>query len=607
MDVAEAAREAEWVHPSFVAELFMGRYQRGLMFPYPEQSAADRQAGDEFCAKLDAFLRANLDADEVDRTREIPAAVVRGLADLGCFGIKIPVQYGGLGMSQVNYNRAMRIVASVCGSTAVFLSAHQSIGVPQPLKLFGTEEQKRKYLPRFAKGAVSAFALTEPNVGSDPANMLTTATPTADGSAWILNGEKIWCTNGNVADVLIVMARTPDKIVEGKARRQITAFIVEKEFPGFEIAHRCDFMGLKAIQNGLLRFKDMRVPRENVLWETGAGLKLALVTLNTGRLTVPACMTGMGQRSVEIVRAWSNKRVQWGLPIGKHELTAGKIAWMTAQTFAMDAVTWYCSAQADHHGADIRLEAAMSKLFTTEAGWKIVDEAVQIRGGRGYETSLSLKGRGEEGIPVERMLRDARINLIIEGTSEIMRLFIAREAVDRHMKIAFDLFKPGVPLSGRIRALGRATAFYAVWYPGTLLRSLAARLTPGGLPAGLGGHDRFVRRSVPRLARAVFHSMLRFGPGLEKRQRTLARLVDIGTDLFAMSASLSRAAQYLAANPADRTPAAAASVFCEEARRRVRANFRALWFNDDTDEYRLAQDVLAGKVLWLEKGIAGNL
>jgi len=607
LDVAEAAREAEWQHPSFVAELFMGRFQRGLVFPYPEQSDADRAIGDAYCAKLDAFLRANLDPDEVDRTREIPPAVIRGLAEMGALAMKVPQEYDGQGMSQVNYNRAIRVVASYCGSTAVFLSAHQSIGVPQPLKLFGTPEQKKKYLPRFAKGAISAFALTEPNVGSDPATMLTTATPTEDGSAYIINGEKLWTTNGPNADILIVMARTPDLIVKGKPRKQITAFIVEKTMPGFEVVHRCDFMGLKAMQNGLLRFTNVRVPKENILWEPGAGLKLALITLNTGRLTVPAAVTGMAQRALTIAREWCNKRVQWGAPIGRHELTAMKISWMAAQTFAMDAITWFVSALADRKGYDIRLEAAMSKLFTTEAGWKIADEAVQLRGGRGYETAPSLKARGEEAIPAERMLRDSRINLIIEGTSEIMRLFIAREAVDRHMKLAYDLFKPGTPVSAKLKTVFKAAGFYGVWYPGLWLRSLVAPFSGFGLPAGLGRYERFVRRMTHKLARSVFHAMLRHGPGLEKKQRTLGRLVDIGTDLFAMSAALARAESLLKRNPADQSPAELATVFCEEAGRRVCRNFSELVWNDDRDEYRLAQDVLAGKAAWLEKGVIGNL
>ncbi len=607
MAVAEAARETEWKHPSFVAGLFMGRFRPELIIPFPEQSEEDRRIGDEFCARLDVFLRERLDPDEVDRTREIPAEVLKGLAELGCFGMKIPKEYGGLGLSQVNYNRAVMVVASWCGSTATWLSAHQSIGVPQPLKLFGTPEQKKKYLPRFAKGEVSAFALTELDAGSDPANMKTTATPVDDGAAYVINGEKLWCTNGPVADVLVVMAKTPSITVNGKERKQITAFIVEKTMPGFEVLHRCDFMGLKAIQNGVLRFTNMKVPSENILWGLGKGLKLALITLNTGRMTVPAAVTGMAKRALTMIRKWCNERVQWGSPIGQHEFVSAKISWMAAQTFAMDAVTWLGSSLADKGGADIRLEAAMAKLFCTEAGWRIADEAVQIRGGRGYETALSLKARGEEPIAAERMMRDARINLIIEGTSEIMRLFIAREAVDRHMKLAYDLFRPEVPLGAKIKTALRAALFYAVWYPRLWFHLAWPPRYAGWMPGRLATHMRFAVRASHRLARGVFHSMVRFGPKLEKRQRTLGRIVDIGTDLFAMAATLSRAKSLHDRNPADRTPEELADVFCREARDRVNRNFSRLCCNDDVAEYRLANHVLEGRMAWLEQGVIGNL
>src|SRR3989338_7578562 len=276
LDVAEAAREVSWSYPSFVGDLFTGKLRWDLIFPFPGQSAEDKKIGDEFTARLEKFLKENLDADAVDREGDIPDSVIKGLTDLGCFGMKIPKEYGGLGLSQVNYNRAVAMVASHCGSTAVLLSAHQSIGVPQPLKLFGTPEQKKKYLPLFAKGAISAFALTEPEVGSDPAAMSTTATQVDNGDYYLLNGQKLWCTNGNIADVLVVMAKTPPKMVHGKEKTQITAFIVEKGAPGFEVMHRCSFMGLKGIQNGLLRFKDVKVPKENIIWGLGQGLKLVL-------------------------------------------------------------------------------------------------------------------------------------------------------------------------------------------------------------------------------------------------------------------------------------------------------------------------------------------
>ncbi|MBI3087680.1 MAG: acyl-CoA dehydrogenase family protein, partial [Candidatus Omnitrophica bacterium] len=250
LEVTEAAREAVQ-HASFLGDLFMGRFRLDLVVPYPTQSEEDRRIGDGYLRRVETFLREHLDPDEVDRTGELPAHVIEGLARLGCFGMKIPQPYGGVGLSQVNYNRVISLVASYCGSTAVWLSAHQSIGAPQPLMLFGTEEQKRRYLPRLAAGTVSAFALTELGVGSDPANMDTTAMPVDGGDSYLLNGEKLWCTNGPVAEVVVVMARTPSVTVGGRERKQITAFIMEKSMPGFEVVHRCDFMGLKGIQNGV--------------------------------------------------------------------------------------------------------------------------------------------------------------------------------------------------------------------------------------------------------------------------------------------------------------------------------------------------------------------
>ncbi len=602
LEVAEEAREQEWVHPSFIAELFEGRVRWDLILPFPGQSEADRKIGDEFLARLEKCLLQNIDADEVDRTGEIPARAIQALAELGCFALKIPKEYGGMGFSQINYNRILQLVASHCASTSVWLSAHQSIGVPQPLMLFGTEEQKKKYLPRFRKGDISAFALTEPEVGSDPARMKTTATPVDGGASYVINGEKLWCTNGPVADIMVVMAQTPSKVVKGREKKQITAFIVEKTMPGVEVIHRCQFMGLHGIQNGLLRFKNVKVPRENILWKEGHGLKLALVTLNTGRLTMPAAVTGGAKWCLAVSRIWANQREQWGGPIGKHEAVAAKIASMSATTFAMESMHLLTAAMADGKKTDIRLEAAIAKLFCTEASWRIIDATIQIRGGRGYESASSLKARGEKPWAVERLMRDCRINTIIEGTSQIMRLFIAREALDSHIRRIFPILDSKTSFLNKIKLVFQTTAHYAMWYPSQwLYGNRVPRDT--AIPAKLRRHFDYADKTAHRLARSLFHAMMIHRQGLEKKQLLLTRLVNIGTDLFGMAISCSRAVSLSSKNSSDTSAIELADLFSRQARGRIEKQFRSLFHNDDPFAYHVAQETLKGKYRWLEEGI----
>ncbi len=600
LEFAEASRESEWKYPSFALKLFHGFVDWKLISPFPMQPPEDKRLGDEYLEKLGKLLKEKLDPNEVDRTGIIPQDVMKGLGELKAFAIKIPKEYGGLGFSQYNYNRIIHYVASFCGSTAVLLSAHQSIGVPQPLKLFGTEEQKKKYLPMFSSGTVSAFALTEVNAGSDPRMMTTTATPIEDGKTFLLNGEKLWCTNGLIAGVIVVMAVTPSKIVRGKEKKQITAFIVETSTPGIEMVQRCQFMGLHGIQNGLMRFHDVRVPQENIILGEGEGLKLALMTLNTGRLTLPAASTGIGKWCLSVVRQWSAKRKQWGSVIGEHESVALKLGYIASHTFAMEAMTYLTSAMADDKKKDIRLEAAIAKYFCTDHSWKIVDETLQIRGGQGYETSDSLKKRGMDPYPVERVLRDVRINLIIEGTSEIMHLFIAREALDPHLSRLMPLLDERTSPGAKAKAALYMIFYYALWYPKMWLPTLSSLIVERAQP--LYGHMMFVRAASKRLARTIFHHIMRHQQKLESQQGLLNRFVDIGTDLFAISAVCSYA-KSLQDDATKKNSLELADLFCQQAKARIKKNFREVSCNADRQHRRVARRLLAGDFKWMETDI----
>jgi alkylation response protein AidB-like acyl-CoA dehydrogenase len=558
--------------------------------------------GEEFCARMREFCEASVDGALIERDARIPDEVVKGLAAIGAFGMKISPEYGGLGLTNLYYNRALIIAGSASAVLGALLSAHQSIGVPQPLALFGTDEQKQRYLPRCARGEISAFLLTEPDVGSDPARLSTTATPSDDGSQYVLNGVKLWTTNGVVADLLVVMARVPKS--EGH-RGGITAFVVEGNAEGVTVERRNAFMGLRGLENGVTRFHEVTVPAANRIGKEGQGLKIALATLNTGRLSLPASCAAAGKLAVKFAREWSAERVQWGRPVGEHEAVAKKIAFIAATAYALEAVVELSSQLADDKRNDIRIEAALAKLWCSEMAYKMADELVQIRGGRGYETAESLAARGERGVPAEQLLRDLRINRIFEGSSEIMRLFIAREAVDAHLSVAGELIDPKAATGQRARAAARAGGFYAKWLP-TLVAGEGQLPGTYGEFGPLASHLRYVERASRKLARATFYGMARWQGRLERKQGFLGRIVDIGAELFAMSAACVRARMDAATGAeTDRGRVAfeLADLFCAQARHRAEELFAQLWSNTDAADTALARHVLAGRYGWLEDGI----
>lgn len=588
-EVAEAARERTWRGESFIRELFQGRLRLDLIHPFPRPNL-DRPRFRELYEGLKRFLEEKVDPQRIDETGEYPREVIEGLAALGAFGMKVPEAYGGLGLTHPEYVRVMQLLGSYDANVTALLSAHQAIGVPQPVKLFGSDELKREYLPRCARGAISAFALTEPAVGSDPARLATRCTKTPEGD-WIIDGQKLWCTNGTLAELLVVMARDP-------ATDRINAFVVEAAWPGVKVEHRSRFMGLRALANGVVSFDGVRVTARNLIGEEGAGLRIALATLNTGRLSLPAATTGVAKTCLETCRKWAAAREQWGRPIGEHEAIAHRLADMAATTFAMEAVSDLVADLADRPGMDIRLEAAAAKEWNTTRCWSIVDTTLQVRGGRGYETEASLEARGEPPVGVERWLRDCRINLIFEGSSEVMHLFMAREAVDTHLTVAGALVDPRAGLVEKALALPRVAAYYAWWYPTRFVGWSRWPRFAGWGP--LAPHVRWAARAAGKLARAVFHGMVRHGPGLERKQAFLFRTVDIAMELFATSAALSRAR--LLGTPEARE---LADLFARGARRRVEALFRALWANDDALTTRVGHRVLHGAHVAVEAGGMG--
>jgi alkylation response protein AidB-like acyl-CoA dehydrogenase len=582
----------------FAKSLFFGQFKAPLLFPYPELRADEQQAVTKAVHDVDRFFREKVDSFAIDRNADIPADVVAGLAELGVLGMTAPAEFGGRGFGQYAYTRIMEVIGGHDGAVAVFVNAHHSIGI-RALLLFGTEEQKRRWLPDLVNGKkLGAFALTEPEAGSDAANVQTQALPSPDGKTYYLTGQKRYITNGGIAQVLTVMARTP---VPGSSETKVTAFLVTPDMPGFEVVEaRMPKCGIRGTATARLAFHNMPVPAENILGQLGKGLRLALTVLDFGRTTFGASCAGAAKTCVRASIEHANRRVQFKETLGEFELIKKKIAFMAANAFAIEATTSQCAAFIDRGSEDFMVETAMLKVFSTDALWTIVNDTLQIYGGQGYFSTD----------PYERMMRDARINLIGEGANEVLKAFIAvvgMRGVGEHLQgVLAALSKPLSGL-GKVFRFGRD--------------QLAARFSTPEIPVqsqALQPQAQALARRVRDFGLAVQQTLVHFrtrarqeknGSGTSEELKIMEvvlrsqymqeRLADAACDLYASSCTLSRL-DYLLQHTGNGDPervrdAQAGRYFLTLADRRIKQSLAALWDNDDSMTTTTADAYLRAK------------
>jgi acyl-CoA dehydrogenase family member 9 len=554
----------------FAKSLFFGQFKGDVLFPYPRLNAEQQTASDEMAAKVQTYADAHIDHMKIDREARIPDSVVDGLAKLGLYGLTIPHEYGGRGFNQQQYLKCMEILGGHCASTAVFVNAHHSIGV-RALVLFGSKEQQAKWLPGLLDGSkLCAFALTEPEAGSDAGGVQTTATPTEDGSAFLLNGIKHYITNGGIAQILTVMARTPD----GKGGTKVTAFLVTPDMPGFEVMEaRAEKCGIRGTATGKMKFTNVRVPKENVLGQMGRGLQAALTVLNFGRTTFGATCTGHAKVCVKAMVQHAKTRKQFQQSLSEFQMVQKKIGFAAAHTFAMEAMTTQCAAFIDRGADDYMLETAILKVFATEHLWTIVNDTLQVWGGKGYFCDQ----------PIERWMRDARINTIGEGANDVLKAFIAvvgcKAPGERLKGLRDDLLGGRWSLGKIFSGLGAGAKLAAPW--------LASTPTVPVQSADLQGHARTLAALTKQFGTTLPHVFLKLKDEAIFVQAQLVheRLADITIDLYAAACVLSRL-DFLAVKngmPASDPHAdpVAGHAFLAMAFRRIKNHFAALEENDD--------------------------
>jgi acyl-CoA dehydrogenase family protein 9 len=562
----------------FAKGLFQGHFVSDWVMPYPRMSAAEQSELDKTLSELRQFLDEDLDPAEIDRQADIPRKVIDGLGRVGVLGATAPAEYGGRGLTQMANCKLLEEIGRRCASTSVFVNAHHSIGI-RALLLFGTHEQNQKWLPKLVTGEqLGAFALTEKEAGSDAANVQMTATPSEDGSHFILNGEKRYITNAAIAQVLTVMARTPVPGKEGKTA--ITAFLVTPDMPGFEIVEaRMPKMGIRGTATGRFAMRNVEVPKENILGPPGKGLKVALTVLDFGRTTFGACCTGAAKTCLRLALEHANTRKQFNKTLGEFDLVKKKIARMAADAYAMEAMTTITASLIDRGLEDYMLETAMLKVFTTERLWEVINDAFQIHGGSAYFVDL----------PLERMLRDARINQIGEGSNEVLTSFIALVGMrgpGMEFKEIYDtMLKPSRDRVSKAWTAGMNRLGAAMRVPDVPVRSEQLRA-----PA------RQLARLIWRFNFAVNRALITYREPILDMQLVQERIAGAAMDLFASTCVLSRqdSEVQLARRNGESAPPdhSAADLFLRQSFRRIRRFLGGLTDNDDKSLLAAANSVL---------------
>ncbi len=612
MEQIEQARE-QMTGKSFMAGIFMGNPNFDLLFP-KDELPEDKEIGEAYCHTIETFLKSHVDPEEIERTGKIPEYVLKGLFNLGAFGMKIPKAYGGLGFSYTNYGRVLMLMASWSNILALTVAVPQSIGIAMPILLFGNDDQKKTFLPRVARDEISAFALTEPSTGSDAANIQTKAVLHSTGTHFLVNGEKLWCTNGSIASVVTLIARVPVKEVSQPGQQAWmpvsdakeadrwahTAFILEMNSPGVKIQQRCQFAGCRGIENAHMTFTDVRIPVENVIGEIGKGLKYALTILNVGRaISIPAICLGMAKQAWQPTLDRANSRVTFQKPLSQRQTQMVRTGHMAANLFAMEALSSLVWRMADHHAYDIRMEAAIAKISCSEKTIQFLKDAQTIFGGMGYETADSKRVRGEPAFAIEQLVRDVEMYRIGEGATDILRPFVAREALNFHLEKGKKyLEETGNGLSRVWEGLKLAS-----WYLPRYVDLWKRKPLPSRIPhPKVHKHLRYVERASRQLARAILYVLALHREGLRDDQGRQNRIEGVGEDLLVIAATTLYAESLFRLEGEEKVWDLADEVF-HMAKKRVDHMIPSIIRNDDHPTAMVGSRAFLGEYPFLNRGI----